>query len=85
MNEKLYAVVNIYDYGRRMVEFATFTDYWSAKQFARHCIHDRAVALPEDYGHLEVMRHNKGQNFHYGDQLFKIMPDGEEFEAEGEK
>lgn len=80
MSEKVYSVVNVYDYGRGMAEYATFTDYSSAVQFARAC------AIPEDYnGYLEVLRYSKGQSFYFGDQLFKIMPNGEEFEAEGDK
>ena len=85
MNEKVYSVVNNYDRARRLVEIATFTDYSSATQFARACIRGRAIALPDDYGFLEVMRHSSGVNFHYGDLLFKIMPNGKEFEAKCEK
>ncbi len=85
MNEKLYAVVNYQDHGANGKELATFTDYWSAKQFARNFVGAMASALPESWGHLEIMRHNKGQNFCYGDLLFKKMLNGEEFEAEGEK
>jgi hypothetical protein len=85
MSEKIYSVVNNYDHARRLVELVTFTDYSSAVQFARACIRNRSIALPDDYGFLEVMRHKSDVNFHYGDLLFKIMPNGEEFEAKCEK
>lgn len=85
MNENLYAVVNYQDHGANGKELATFTDYWSAKQFAKRFIGAMSNALPEEWGHLEIMRHKKGYNFHYGDQLFKIMLDGKEYEAEGDK
>ena len=86
MNEKLYAVVN-YKYrgavGKELgKELVTFTDYWSAKQFAKRFIGAMASALPRGWGRLEVVRHEKGYGFHNGDHLFKITLDGKEFEAE---
>lgn len=86
MNEKVYSVVNVYNCGRGMGECATFTDYSSAAQFARSCVHSWVAAMPEDYnGYLAVIRYSKGQSFYFGDQLLKITPNGEEFEEEGDK
>ena len=80
MSEKEYSVINFYDHGRRRIEYATFADRESAKKFARACIHNRLIALPDDYGHLEIISHKKGASPYYGDQVFKIMPNGEEIE-----
>ncbi len=85
MKEMEYSVINFYDHGRVGCDFVTFEDYESAREFAKKCVLGRLVALPKDYGHIEVIRHKRGACHYYGDQLFKIMPDGEMFEAECEK
>ncbi len=83
MNGREYSVINFYNHGRQKIEYATFADFGSAKEFARACIRNRLIALPDDYGHIEIISHKEGASPYYGDRLFRIMPTGEEFEEEG--
>ena len=82
MKETEYSVINFYDHGRRQCVLITFEDYESAKGFAKKCIFGRPIALPKDYGYVEVIRHERGACHYHGDRLLKIMSDGETLEAE---
>lgn len=68
-----YAIVNHYDHGRKQMELACFTDLTSAKEFAKRCLTNHIVGLPEgDF--IDVVEVPDGKTFAQGKAILRFDP-----------
>lgn len=68
-----YSIVNHYDHGRKQIEIACFIDPTSAKQFAKRCLTNHIVGLPEgDF--IDVVEVPEGKTFAQGTPILRFDP-----------